>query len=112
MSCTSILKPPVVPMPRTGGGATLITNASWIEPNCLLSAAMRACALSPFLARSLKSSSGVNTTAELGAVVKVAPSRPPIGTPGIAHAVHDLGHLARHLVGAGERGAGGKLDDV
>ena len=30
VSCTSILKPPVVPMPRTGGGDTLMTSASWI----------------------------------------------------------------------------------
>ena len=41
---------------------------------------IKACALWPFSARCLKSSSGVNTTAAFGAVVKVAPSSPTIGT--------------------------------
>ena len=76
--------------------------------------AISACALWPFSARSLKGSSGVNTTAAFGALVKVAPSSPTIGTacamPGRVE--HDLGDLARHLVGARERGAGRQLDDV
>ncbi len=79
-SCTSILKPPVVPMPRTGGGATEMMKASWMPANCVFNVLISACALWPFAARCLKSSKGVNTTAALGAVVKVAPSRPTMGT--------------------------------
>jgi len=74
------LKPPVVPIPRTGGGDTPMTNASWMAANFLLSEARIALALWPFSARSLKSSNGENTTAEFGAEVKVAPSSPIIGT--------------------------------
>ena len=44
-SCTSILKPPVVPMPRTGGGETLTTKASWMAANFVFSASSKASAL-------------------------------------------------------------------
>ena len=48
-------------------------------------------ALSPFSARSSKGASGLKITAEFGALVKVAPSRPTIGTvwatPGVSSTI-------------------------
>ena len=97
-------------MPRTGGGATLMTNASWMAANCWFKAPIRACALWPFLARSAKSSSGVNTTAALGAVVKVAPSSPTMGTawamPGVASTIFLVTFLAISSVRASEAPGG------
>ncbi len=78
-------------MPRTGGGDTLMTSASWIAANFWFSEAISALALCPFSARSLNGSSGVNTTAAFGALVKVAPSSPTMGTacamPGVSSTI-------------------------
>ena len=61
------------------------------QANCWFSVPISACALCPFSARCLNASSGVNTTAAFGAVVKVAPSSPTIGTawamPGVSSTI-------------------------
>ena len=61
-------------MPRTGGGDTLMTKASWMAANFWFSVAISACALWPFSARSLKRierrehDGGVGRAGEGGAV--------------------------------------------
>ena len=67
-------------MPRTGGGDTLMTKASSTLANFLLSSRLILSALRPSLARSSNGASGLKITAAFGALVKVAPSSPTIGT--------------------------------
>jgi len=79
-------------MPRTGGGITTTTSASWIEAKRWNSVPWMAAA--DFLgsrARVSNGSSGRKIAPELGALVKVAPEKPAkftaCATPGTSRAM-------------------------
>ena len=91
LSCTIILKPPAVPMPRTGGGEMVMMKASWIRASRLRRSARMRSALSPLATRSWNGASGEKIAPAFGALVKVAPSNPANGTacatPGVSRRI-------------------------
>ena len=79
-------------MPRTGGGATTTTSASWIDIIFMNSARWIAAAdWLGSLARSLNGLSTRKIAPEFGALVKVAPEKPTMltapSTPGVCSAI-------------------------
>ena len=102
-------------MPRTGGGDTLMTKRLLDRGELLVERADQRLRALPLLGALLEvGSSGVNTTAAFGAVVKVAPSRPTIGTawamPGVSSTI--LVTLRAISSVRASEAPGGKLDDV
>ena len=88
------LKPPVVPMPFTGGGGNIITMASWMAMNLPLSELAMAAPLSSGDLRSSKLSRPTNTMPALGLMVKPWMDRPGKAmasfTPGSSMAIWDI----------------------
>ena len=112
-SWSCILKPPELPMPRTGGGGTAMMKASWmacIEPN---SVPMIWSADWPAASRSSNESKAAKITPALLALVKVAPEKPAKATASLTPGVllDDLGRLLHDLVGSRQRGAVRQLHD-
>ncbi len=88
------LKPPIVPMPFTGGGGNTAMNASWIPPSCWLIAPAIAPPESSGERRFSNASRPKNTMPALGAFVKPAIDRPGNATasltPGVFRAMSDM----------------------
>ncbi len=73
-SCS--LKPPVVPMPCTGGGGNITMKASWIAPNFWFNCCAIAAADSDAPVRSSKGLSVTKTMPEFELLVKPLIDRP------------------------------------
>src|SRR5437773_1199255 len=85
-------KPPALPMPATGGGATTMTRPSWIGESRLNSSPwMTVADLRGSEARSANGSSVTKMAPAFGAVVNVAPENPTMftawATPGTPSAM-------------------------
>ena len=91
------MKPPALPIPRTGGGGTTMMKASLIacrRPNRL---PMTALAGRPALVRSSKGCSAAKIAAAFEALVKVAPEKPAKATAFFTPGVWSMISVARRV---------------
>ena len=109
-----ILKPPELPMPRTGGGGMAMMKASWMLCRLPNSWPMILPGSSPALSRLSKSlKRRKDRRRHCEALVKVAPEKPAKATASVTpgRLADDLRGALDHRIGARQRGAFRQLDD-
>ena len=113
-SSSSILKPPAVPSPGTGGGGIVMMKASWMPASRLRISPRITGTLNPLAERSSKGASVLKMAPALDALVKVAPSNPAKATVWATPGTLRSSSLARRITASvrAREAPGGRVTTV